>query len=149
MAYNIYLSGEIHTSWRTEIINSVKSEGLDVEFSFPELNHDLSDNCGSLILGSEDDRFWVDHKSSKINFIRTRKLIKEADIVVVRFGENYKQWNAAFDAGYSVALNKSLIVIHSKENRHALKEVDAMALAVLSKPSEVSKLLKYVVEGSL
>ena len=149
MAYNIYLSGEIHTSWRTEIINSVKSEGLDVEFSFPELNHDLSDNCGSLILGSEDDRFWVDHKSSKINFIRTRKLIKEADIVVVRFGENYKQWNAAFDAGYAAALNKSIIIIHNEDHQHALKEIDASASAVASNTKQVVRILKYVLEGSL
>ena len=51
-------------------------------------------------------------------------------MVIVKFGDKYKQWNAAFDAGYASALNKSIIVIHNDADQHALKEVDASASAV-------------------
>ena len=147
--FNVYLSGEIHTNWRDEIKTLSHKEKLNISFSNPELNHENSDKCGSYILGEENDKFWSDHKSAKINLIRTRKLIKNADIVIVKFGDKYKQWNAAFDAGFSVALNKSLIVIHDETYQHALKEVDASALAVVKNAEEVVKILCYVINGKL
>jgi len=104
----VYLSGEIHTDWREEIITGAAD--LDVQFSAPVTDHAASDDCGVTILGSESDKFWHDRKGAQLNAIRTRKGIEDADIVVVRFGEKYKQWNAAFDAGYAAALGKSLIV---------------------------------------
>ena len=134
---NIYLSGEIHTDWREEIINLCKKENLDVSFSSPITNHDASDNCGVAILGDEESKFWKDHKGASINSIRTRKSIKDCDVVVVKFGEKYKQWNAAFDAGYAAALNKSIIVIHNDDHQHALKEVDAAACAVAKDQHQV------------
>ena len=146
---NIYLSGEIHTDWREEIINLCKKENLDVSFSSPITNHDASDNCGVAILGDEESKFWKDHKGANINSIRTRKSIKDCDVVVVKFGEKYKQWNAAFDAGYAAALNKSIIVIHNDDHQHALKEVDAAACAVAKDQHQVVKILKYVLEGTL
>ena len=146
---NIYLSGEIHTDWREEIINLCKKENLDVSFSSPITNHDASDNCGVAILGDEESKFWKDHKGASINSIRTRKSIKDCDVVVVKFGEKYKQWNAAFDAGYAAALNKSIIVIHNDDHQHALKEVDAAACAVTKDQHQVVKILKYVLEGTL
>ena len=146
---NIYLSGEIHTDWREEIINLCKKENLDVSFSSPITNHDASDNCGVAILGDEESKFWKDHKGASINSIRTRKSIKDCDVVVVKFGEKYKQWNAAFDAGYAAALNKSIIVIHNDDHQHALKEVDAAACAVAKDQYQVVKILKYVLEGTL
>ena len=146
---NIYLSGEIHTDWREEIINLCKKENLDVSFSSPITNHDASDNCGVTILGNEESKFWKDHKGASINSIRTRKSIKDCDVVVVKFGEKYKQWNAAFDAGYAAALNKSIIVIHNDDHQHALKEVDAAACAVTKDQHQVVKILKYVLEGTL
>jgi YtoQ family protein len=127
---NVYLSGEIHSNWREEIINLCKNEKLDISFSSPITNHEASDNCGVEILGDENSNFWKDHKGANINSIRTRKSIKDCDIVVVKFGDKYKQWNAAFDAGFAAALNKSIIVIHNDEHQHALKEVDAAASAV-------------------
>ncbi|PVH30620.1 YtoQ family protein [Pararhodobacter oceanensis] len=149
MTLSIYLSGEIHTNWRDEIESGCAAAGLDVTFSAPVTDHDASDDCGVAILGAESDKFWHDHKGAKLNAIRTRKAIQDADIVVVRFGEKYKQWNAAFDAGMAAALGKSLIVLHSAEHQHALKEVDAAALAVAETPQQVVQLLTYVQRGTL
>ncbi len=139
----VYLSGEIHTNWREEIIEKCNQLNLPINFLSPNTNHELSDDVGVKILGEEDNKFWHDHKSAKINSIRTKNAIEQSDIVVVRFGDKYKQWNAAFDAGYAVALSKSLIVMHNDDNQHALKEIDAMAQAVTSNVDEVVKILNY------
>jgi len=147
MTLKIYLSGEIHTDWREQIIEGAK--GLDVEFSAPVTDHAASDDCGVAILGAEPDKFWHDHKGAKLNAIRTRKGITDADVVVVRFGEKYKQWNAAFDAGYAAALGKSLIVLHGADHQHALKEIDAAALVVAEEPEQVVQMLRYVLAGEL
>ncbi|AWI84088.1 hypothetical protein CEW88_10605 [Alloyangia pacifica] len=147
MGLNVYLSGEIHTDWRERIIAG--AQGLDVTFSAPVTDHAASDDCGVAILGAEQSKFWHDHKGAKMNAIRTRKAIADADVVVVRFGEQYKQWNAAFDAGYAAALGKSLIILQRPEHDHALKEVDAAALAVTREPEEVVATLRYVLTGAL
>ena len=147
MSLKVYLSGEIHTDWREQIIEG--AEGLDVTFSSPVTDHAASDDCGVAILGAETDKYWHDHKGAMVNAIRTRKGIQDADIVVVRFGEKYKQWNAAFDAGYAAALGKSLIVLHSAEHQHALKEIDAAALAVAEDPKAVADILRYVLTEQL
>jgi|TARA_B100001063_G_scaffold104119_1_gene97161 YtoQ family protein len=144
---HVYLSGEIHTDWRDEILSS--SKGLDITFEGPVTDHELSDDCGVMIMGDEPNKFWHDNKGAKLNAIRTRKGIINADIVIVRFGEKYKQWNAAFDAGFAAALGKSLIIIHSSEHQHALKEVDAAALAVVENPKQVVQILKYVLDGKI
>ncbi|KIC46463.1 hypothetical protein RA28_01325 [Ruegeria sp. ANG-S4] len=143
----VYLSGEIHTDWREQIIAG--AEGLDVAFSSPVTDHAASDDCGVAILGAEPNKYWHDHKGAMVNAIRTRKGISDADIVVVRFGDKYKQWNAAFDAGYAAALGKSVIVLHGPDHQHALKEVDAAALAVAEEPRQVVEILKYVLTGQL
>ena len=145
----VYLSGEIHTEWRNEIINKSNELNLPIEFLSPNTNHELSDDVGVEILGKEDKKFWHDHKSAKINSIRTKNAIDRADIVIVRFGEKYKQWNAAFDAGYASAMSKSLIIIHSDENQHALKEIDSVAQAVVKNVDEVVKILNYSCNGKL
>ncbi len=147
MTLKVYLSGEIHTDWREQIIAGAK--GLDVTFSAPVTDHDASDDCGVTILGPEDSKFWHDRKGAQINAIRTRKGIEEADIVVVRFGEKYRQWNAAFDAGYAAALGKALITLHPPEHDHPLKEVDAAALAVAREPAQVVEILRYTLTGRL
>ncbi|MCF2904781.1 YtoQ family protein [Octadecabacter sp. CECT 8868] len=143
----VYLSGEIHTDWREQIIEGAK--GLDVEFNSPVTNHEASDDCGVNILGTEPNKYWHDHKGAMVNAIRTRKGISDADVVVVRFGEKYRQWNAAFDAGFAAALGKSLIVLQQPDHDHALKEVDAAALAMAREPSEVVEILRYVLTGEL
>jgi len=147
MTLNVYLSGEIHTDWRARIIAG--AEGLDVTFSAPVTDHGASDDCGFAILGAEDSKYWHDHKGAMLNAIRTRKGLADADVVVVRFGDKYKQWNAAFDAGYAAALGKALVILQPPEHDHALKEVDAAALAVAREPEQVVDVLRYVLTGAL
>ncbi len=147
MSLKVYLSGEIHTDWR-EVVTS-GAAGLDITFDAPVTDHAASDDCGVAILGAEDDKFWHDRKGALMNAIRTRRGLEQADVVVVRFGDKYKQWNAAFDAGYAAALGKSLIVLQPPEHDHALKEVDAAALAVARTPEEVVQILTYVLKGTL
>lgn len=147
--WRVYLSGEIHTDWREQIEQGAASAGLPVHFDSANTDHDSSDECGVAILGAEESSFWKDHKGAKVNAIRTRSLIAEADIVVVRFGDKYRQWNAAFDAGYASALGKSIIVLHDPSLTHPLKEVDAAALAVTERPEQVVDLLRYVIRGEL
>ena len=149
MNLKVYLSGEIHTNWRDEIINKCKDLNLNITFYSPVTDHGLSDDVGIKILGNEEKKFWHDNKSAKINAIKTRSSIKKSDIVIVRFGEKYKQWNAAFDAGYAAALSKSLIIIQNDEHQHALKEVDAAALAVTKNTDEVVQILKYTLKGNI
>ncbi len=147
MTSTIYLSGEIHTDWRDQIIEACAS--LDLRFTGPVTDHAASDDCGVAILGAEPDKFWHDRKGALLNAIRTRNGIEEADVVVVRFGDKYKQWNAAFDAGYASAMGKALIILQPPEHDHALKEVDAAALAVARTPREVAQILHYVLTGKL
>lgn len=143
----VYLSGEIHTDWRDQI--TAGAGDLQITFSAPVTDHAASDDCGVAIMGAEADKFWHDHKGAKLNAIRTRNAIEAADVVVVRFGDKYKQWNAAFDAGYAAALGKSVIVMHGADHQHALKEVDAAALAVVETPAQVVEILTYVLTGDL
>ncbi len=144
MIWKVYLSGEIHSEWRNEIKEKIDKENLPIEISAPVTDHAASDDAGVGIPGDEKDDFWRDHKGAKVNAIRTRTLIEQADIVVVKFGEKYRQWNAAFDAGYAAALGKKLIIMHPEEFTHALKEVDAAALAITRTLDQVVEILKYV-----
>ncbi|MFC1791523.1 YtoQ family protein [Gemmatimonadota bacterium] len=140
----VYLAGEIHTDWRGEIMEAAGVLGLQVEFLTPVTDHSASDDVGVDILGSEEKPFWKDHKGAKINAIRIRSALERADVVVVRFGEKYRQWNAAFDAGYAAALGKMLIIMHPQEFTHALKEVDGASHAVVETPEQVVRILEYV-----
>jgi len=144
MKLKVYLAGEIHTDWREQIINGCKEHGLDIEFYSAVTDHDASDAAGDM-LGDESKSFWRDHKSAKVNAIRTRTMIENCDIAIVRFGEKYKQWNAAFDAGYCAALGKPYITLHSEDLIHPLKEVDGAAKAWATTPEQVVEILKYVV----
>ena len=144
-SWNVYLSGEIHSDWREQIVSGTMSEKLPVKFTSPVTNHEASDMCGVNILGDETQQFWQDRKGAGLNAIRTSTLINNADIVVVRFGPKYKQWNAAFDAGFAAALNKPLIIMHDPDHNHALKEVDAAANATAETPEQIVEILKYVI----
>ena len=147
--WRIYLSGEIHTDWRKQIEQGTRKEKLPVEFFAPVTNHGYLDDCGVAILGDEQNSFWKDRKGANINAIRTRTLIEQSDIVIIRFGDQYKQWNAAFDAGFAAALGKRLIIMHGPDHAHALKEVDAAAQAVAETPEQIVAILRYVVNGDL
>lgn len=147
--WNVYLSGEIHSDWRRRIEDGVGKAGLPVELFAPVTDHAASDEAGTGTLGAESEKFWADHKGAGVNAIRTQTLIGGADVAVVRFGEKYRQWNAAFDAGYAAALGKPVITIHDEELDHALKEVDRAALAVARTAEEVVDVLRYAIEGKL
>jgi YtoQ family protein len=147
MAWRVYLSGEVHTDWRERITQGAADAALDLEFTAPVTDHGASDAAGTAIFGEQGDRFWDDHIGAGVNAIRTRTLIEQADVVVVRFGEEYRQWNAAFDAGYAAALGKPLITLHPTEHDHALKEVDRAALAVAREPEQVVEVLRYALGG--
>ena len=147
--WNVYLSGEIHSDWRDQIDDGLKQAGLPVELSAPVTDHAASDDAGTGTLGPESEKFWADHKGAGVNAIRTQTLIAGADLVVVRFGEKYRQWNAAFDAGYAAGLRKPVITLHDEELDHALKEVDRSALAVARTAEQVVEVLRYAIEGRL
>jgi YtoQ family protein len=142
MNWTVYLSGEIHTDWRQQIMQAVESLGLPMQFVSAVTNHEASDAAGD-VLGAENNNFWRDHKSSKVNGIRTKTMIQKCDIAVVRFGDQYKQWNAAFDAGYCAAIGKPYITLHDENIIHPLKEVDASAMAWAQTPEQVVQILKY------
>ena len=143
MNLTIYLSGEIHSEWREALIDGAKARNLPVEFLTPIVTHEASDDAGD-VLGAEEKSFWKDHKSAKVNGIRIKTGMERADLVIVKFGKKYRQWNAAFDAGYAAALNTPYIVIHPKDFTHALKEVDARAAAVAENEDQVLEILKYL-----
>ena len=147
MNWNVYLSGEIHTDWRQKIMQDVKDHGLAITFTSAVTEHEASDAAGD-VLGREENGFWRDHKSSKVNAIRTKNMIQKCDIAIIRFGDKYKQWNAAFDAGYCAALGKPYITLHAEDIIHPLKEVDAAAMAWAQTPEQVVELLKYVISDS-
>ena len=146
---SVYLSGEIHTDWRKKISDGALAAGLSIKFNAPVTNHNNSDDCGITILGNEEKSFWKDHKGAKLNAIRTKTLIEQSNVVIVRFDDKYKQWNAAFDAGFASALGKPLIIMHDASLTHPLKEVDAAALAVAETPEQIVAILKYVIKGDL
>ncbi|SEO45264.1 YtoQ family protein [Aquisalimonas asiatica] len=142
--WTVYLSGEIHTDWREQIQAGARAMDLPVRFTSAVTDHDASDAAGD-VLGEESSGFWRDHKSAKVNAIRTQTLIQDADLVVVRFGDKYKQWNAAFDAGFCAALGKPYITLHAEEIIHPLKEVDASAMAWAQTPEQIVEILRYVI----
>ena len=144
MNWTVYLSGEIHTDWREQIIAGCEVHGLHLQFTSAVTDHEASDAAGDF-LGPENSNYWRDHKSSKVNGIRTRNLIEKCDIAVIRFGDKYKQWNAAFDAGFCAAMGKPYITLHDDDIIHPLKEVDAAAMAWATSPDQVAQLLRYVV----
>jgi len=147
--WTIYLSGEIHSDWRERIQSGIDDLKLPVDITAPIVVHENSDDCGVAIFGEEPNKFWHDRKGAQLNAIRTQTLIEEADIVIVRFGEKYKQWNAAFDAGFAAALDKPIITLHPPEHDHALKEVDATANAVARVPEQVVQALAYITRGTM
>ena len=144
MKLNVYLSGEIHTDWREKLKQGCEENNLSILFTSAVTDHEASDSAGD-ILGAEANNFWRDHKSAKVNAIRTKTLIEKCDVAVIRFGDKYKQWNAAFDAGFCAALGKPYITLHNEDIIHPLKEVDGSSMAWATTPEQVVEVLKYVI----
>ena len=146
MKFTVYLSGEIHTDWRKEIQDGANENNLDIEFVSAVTDHDASDSAGDH-LGHENNPFWRDHKSAKVNAIRTKTLLENSDLAIIRFGEKYKQWNAAFDAGYCAASGTPYVTLHADDIVHPLKEVDASAMAWTKTTEQVIEILKYLTKA--
>jgi len=144
MEWNVYLSGEIHTDWREKIIAGCEANNLAINFYSAVTNHEASDAAGD-VLGKDENSFWRDHKSAKVNAIRIKTHLDNCDLAIVRFGDQYKQWNAAFDAGYCAALGTPYITLHDEAIIHPLKEVDAQAMAWAMTPEQVVEILKYTI----
>jgi YtoQ family protein len=147
--WKVYLSGEIHSDWREVIADGVAKKNLPAILTSPNTSHENSDDCGAIILGMEEERRNWDKIGANMNGIRTKTLLSEADIVVVRFGEKYRQWNAAFDVGYAAALGKPIITLHPPAISHMLKEVNASANVVCEDAEQVVDTLAYVIRGDL
>ena len=146
MSFNVFLSGEIHSDWRDNIIKGCLDKGLDVTFSSANTDHDSSDAAGDG-LGAEDNSYWRDHKSAKVNAIRIKTAIEKCDLAIVRFGDKYRQWNAAFDAGYCAALGKPYITLHDESLVHALKEVDGSAQAWATNEQQIVDIIAYTLNS--
>jgi YtoQ family protein len=142
-SWNVYLAGEIHSDWRERIAAGIEEAGLPVKLLAPVTDHAASDDVGVDILGPEEEGFWKDHKGAGVNAVRTQTQLRQADVVVVRFGDKYRQWNAAFDAGFAAALGKPIITLHDPDLTHALKEVDRAAMATAETPEQVVEILRY------
>ena len=140
----VYLAGEIHSDWRQNIQKKVTEMKLQINLLSPVTDHTASDDCGIKILGDEQKKFWKDYKGAGINSIRNKNMIEKSDIVIVKFGDKFRQWNAAFDAGMAVTLGKSLITLHEENLDHALKEIDAASSAVCRTEEQVIETLHYV-----
>jgi YtoQ family protein len=148
-SWSVYLSGEIHSDWRERIEAGASDADLPIDFSAPVTDHAASDDAGVGTLGAEGEPFWRDHMGAGVNAIRTQTLIRAADVVVVRFGDKYRQWNAAFDAGYAAALGKPYVTMHDPELDHALKEVDRAAQGTARTAEQVVDALRSVITGKL
>ncbi len=143
MIWTIYLSGEVHTAWREELKQRAAERELPVRFTSAVTDHAASDAAGDH-LPPASEGYWRDHKSASVNAMRTSTLIRQCDLAVVRFGEEYRQWNAAFDAGALAALGKPYITLHGPKHVHALKEVDAGAMAWAETVDQVLETLAHV-----
>ena len=143
MSWNAFLPVEIPSDWRQQLIDGAKADDLPITITSAVTDHEASDAAGDL-LGAEENSFWRDHKSSKVNAIKIKTHLENCDIAIIRFGEKFKQWNAAFDAGYCAARGKPYITLHDEDIVHALKEVDAAAMAWAKTTDQVIQILKYV-----
>ncbi|TCP32031.1 YtoQ family protein [Scopulibacillus darangshiensis] len=147
MKLMIYLAGQIHDSWREDLRNKAGEMKLNVDFSAPMENHDRSDQIGEEILGQQPNAVLKDEAASAINNLRTKVLLNKADLVIAKFGESYKQWNTAVDAGEAVAMGKPLILIRPEKLHHALKELSNKAQVVVETEEQALQTIKYIFES--
>ncbi|MFC7393594.1 YtoQ family protein [Scopulibacillus cellulosilyticus] len=144
MELTIYLAGQIHDSWRESIRRKASSMELPVSFVGPMEDHDRSDNIGEEILGEQPNPVLKDEAASTINNLRTQLLLKKSDLVIAYFGESYKQWNTAVDAGEACAQGKPLILIRPNKLHHALKELSNKAQVVVENEDQALEIIKYI-----
>jgi YtoQ family protein len=146
LEFTVYLAGEIHSSWREDLKEEAKKLDLPLSFVGPMENHERSDHIGEEILGEQPDKILRDDAASAVNNLRTELLMKKSDLVIALFGEKYKQWNTAMDAGTALALNKPLILIRPEELHHPLKELSNKANVTCTSIEQATKILSYIFE---
>lgn len=146
MRLTVYLAGQIHDGWRDNLRNKAETMKLTIDFVGPMEVHERSDNIGEEIFGQQPNPVLKDEAASAINNLRTKVLLNKADIVVALFGESYKQWNTAVDAGEAVAQGKPLILIRPENLHHALKELSNRAQVVVETEEQALQAIKYIFE---
>lgn len=142
----IYLAGEIHSDWRDELRHELEERDVQVQLVGPQEVHDRSDSVGEDILGDQPGARYRDLMGARVNTLRTRVLMRKAELVVAYFGERYKQWNTAADAGAAVALGIPLVLVRDPELTHALKELDALASVTVENLSQAAEAIAYIFE---
>jgi YtoQ family protein len=142
----VYLAGEIHSDWRERLRRRTAEMNLPVEFVGPQEAHDRSDSVGEDITGEQPTPRFRDLVGAGANTLRTRVLLRRADLVVAYFGDKYRQWNTAADAGAAVASGLPLLLVRAPELTHALKELDAMASFTVETLDQAAEAIAYVFE---
>jgi YtoQ family protein len=140
----IYLAGEIHSGWRDELRRMLEDRDLPVRLVGPQEEHDRSDAIGEDILGAQPSPRYRDLVGAGVNTLRTRVLLRRADLVVAFFGEKYRQWNTAVDAGAAVAAGVPLLLVRAPELGHALKELDSMATFTVESLEQAAESIAYI-----
>ncbi|GAA0455838.1 YtoQ family protein [Alkalibacillus silvisoli] len=143
MNLSIYLAGQIHDNWREQLKQKASEKGLNINFYGPQENHSLSDDIGENILGKQPNSLYRDDAASGINNFRTELMLKQSDAVIALFGESYKQWNTAMDAGIAIGLNKPLILVRPDSLIHPLKELSNKANVTVETIDQAIEVLAY------
>ncbi|WLR45984.1 YtoQ family protein [Halobacillus litoralis] len=146
MELTVYLAGQIHDDWRNEIRKKAEKEKLPIHFVSPQENHALSDDIGEKILGEQPNKVYRDDAASSINNFRTRVLLQKSDAVIAYFGESYKQWNTAMDAGAALQAGKPLILVRPESLVHPLKELSNQADVTVETLEQALDVLSYLYE---
>jgi len=142
----IYAAGEIHSDWRNDLRKALSDRGVEAEVVGPQEVHDRSDSVGEDILGDQPGPRDRDLMGARMNTLRTRILLRRADLVVAYFGPKYNQWNTASDAGAALAGGLPLVLVRAPELTHALKELDALATVTVETLEQAADAVAYVFE---
>lgn len=142
----IYLAGEIHSDWRNRFRSLVEERGVEAAFVGPQEAHDRSDAVGEDILGPQPGDRYRDLMGARVNTLRTRVLLRRTDLAVAYFGQQYRQWNTASDAGAALAAGIPLILVREPDLTHALKELDALAAFTAETLEQAAEAVAYIVE---
>ncbi|TCT19914.1 YtoQ family protein [Melghiribacillus thermohalophilus] len=144
MEFTVYLAGQIHDNWREELKRKAKDKGLPLNFVGPQENHDQSDSIGEDILGKQPNQLYRDDTASSINNLRTQLLMEKSDLVIALFGDQYRQWNTAMDAGMAIAYQKPLIIIRPESLIHPLKELSNRANVTVETVDQALDAIAYI-----
>jgi YtoQ family protein len=142
----IYSAGEIHSDWREQLRGHLRARQIQATVIGPQEVHDRSDSVGEDILGEQPGPRYRDLMGARVNTLRTRVLMRRADLVVAYFGQKYRQWNTATDAGAAVAVGLPLVLVREPELLHALKELDALATVTVETLEQAAEAIAYIFE---